>query len=65
MQLKKPIINERESLAIKLVLVTLASTALTAEVLPELYAKPIVIPTLILTLFICSAEIVKFMSRKK
>jgi hypothetical protein len=65
MQLRKSILNERESLGIKLVLVVLASTALTAEVLPELYAKPIVIPTLVLTLFLCSVEIVKYMSRNK
>jgi hypothetical protein len=62
MQLKS-VLNERESLAIKLVLLVLASIALTAEILPELYAKAIVIPTLILTLFICSVEVLRYISR--
>ena len=64
-QLRKALLNEKESLAIKLILAILASIALIAEVLPESYAKPIVIPTLILALFICSMEILRYSSRHK
>jgi hypothetical protein len=65
MQHRTSILNEKESLTIKLILVILASTALIAEVLPEFEAKAIVIPTLLLTLFICSVEILKYISKHK
>jgi hypothetical protein len=52
MQHRTSILNEKESLTIKLILVILASTALIAEVLPEFEAKAIVIPTLLLCLFV-------------
>jgi hypothetical protein len=43
----------------RIAIIALSAVALTAELLPEVEAKGIVIPTLILTIVICCIEMLK------